>query len=238
MYSTDLAHIHDAGFGSFARRVAAPVAAILAAHGLTGGRVVEIGCGSGAVAQHLVRRGFQVRGYDRSAAMIRLARAKTSDVDCRVGSIESMSIPACDAIVSVGEVVTYVRGGLPALRRFFRRAFDALAPGGLLLFDFIESAQDRTYPTKSSSGRGWRIDVSASFDSRTRVLTRRLAMHRRIGKRTRHSHETHRVRVYRRSTIVAALERCGFTVRCSRAIGRVRLMRGDVAVVARKSPRV
>ena len=238
MYSSDLAHIHDAGFGSFARDVAPQIAAILRRHHLTGGAVVEVGCGSGALAGHLSQSGFQVRGYDISRAMIRLARRKAPRVAFRVGSLATLSIPRCDAIVSVGEVVTYVPGRLRTLRRFFRRAYRALRPGGLLLFDFIESADGRTYRNKSLSGRGWQITVSARFNNSTEILTRRMALCRRVDGRTRRSRETHRVRVYSRAAIVAALERCGFSVKTGRSFGRVRLLARHVAVIARKSARV
>jgi SAM-dependent methyltransferase len=238
MYGTDLAHIHDLGFGTFATRVAPQIAAILRGRGLDGGDVVEIGCGSGAVARHLAAAGFRVRAWDSSPAMIRLARLKAPGVPFRVGSLERLRIPRCDAIVSVGEVITYVAAGLPAVRRFFDRAHQTLRPGGVLLFDFIASARGRTYQPKVLRGRRWQITVSASFDGSARVLTRRMSMRRQVGGRTRVSREIHRVRVYRVASIVAALERCGFSVKTARSFGRVRLLSGDVAVIARKAGRL
>ncbi len=234
MYSTDLAFIHHAGFGGFARDVAPEIASVLHRHGIRRGLIVELGCGSGIVARHLGERGFEVRGFDVSPAMLRLARAYAPRASFRIGSIATAPLLPCDAIVAVGEVVTYAPGGLPALRRFFGRAHAALRPGGILLFDFIAAARRRTFPEKTVSGRGWRIDVSASFDNRTGILTRQMRIARQIGGRTRWSRETHRVRVYDRAAVVDALRRCGFEVRAGRAFGRVRLLPGDVAVVARK----
>jgi len=235
MYGTDLAHIHDKGFGSFAKRVAPQIAVILHGRGLNGGEVVEVGCGSGAVARHLAAAGFRVRAWDSSPAMVRLASENSPGVPFRVGSIERLRIPPCDAIVSVGEVITYVAGGLPVLRGFFARAYQALRPGGVLLFDFIASPRGRTYLPKVLHGRGWQITVSASFDGSTRVLTRRMTMRRKVGGRTRVSRETHRVRVYPVASIVAALERGGFSVKTARSFGRVALLPGDVSVTARKA---
>jgi SAM-dependent methyltransferase len=238
MYGTDLAHIHDNGFGSFAKRVAPQIAAILHGHGLEGGDVVEIGCGSGAVARHLAAAGFRVSAWDSSRAMVRLARQKVPGVPFRVGSLEGLRIPRCHAVVSVGEVITYVAGGLPVLRGFFARAHQALRPGGVLLFDFIASARGRTYLPKVLRGRGWQITVSASFDASSQVLTRRMTMRRNVGRRMRMSRETHRVHVYPVDSIVAALERCGFGVKTARSFGRVPLLSGDVAVTARKAGRL
>jgi SAM-dependent methyltransferase len=238
MYSTDLAYIHDAGFGAFARDVAPEIHRILRRHEIRSGLVVEIGCGPGTLARHLASRGYGLLGYDVSPAMIRLARARAPRAEFHVASLTSAALPPCAAVVSIGEVVAYVPGGLPVLRRFFARAHAALAPGGVLVFDFIASARGRTYPTKTLSGRGWTIAVRASFNASTGLLTRHMRTMRRVGTRTRITRETHRVRVYDVGAIRNALERCGFHVATSRAFGRRTLMAGDVAVIARKSPRV
>jgi SAM-dependent methyltransferase len=239
VYFTDLAYIHDAGFGRFARQAAPEVAAILRRHGIRRGHVVEVGCGSGVAARALVERGYEVSGYDISKAMIRLARRRAPDATFRVGSIESLAVPACDAVVSIGEVVTYVSGGLPVLKRFFHRTFDALRPGGILIFDFIVSARGRTFPPKTLKGRSWRFEASASFNQSTHVLTRRIDMQRDIDGRVRRSSETHRVRVYSRAAMVRALKQAGFvSTTTNRSLGRVALLSGDLAVVARKGDHV
>jgi SAM-dependent methyltransferase len=238
VYFTDLAHIHDAGFGRFARQAAAEIAAILRRHGIHQGRIVEVGCGSGLTAGGLAACGYEVTGYDISNAMIRLARRRAPGATFHVGSLASLVVPACDAVVSVGEVVAYVPGGLPVLSRFFRRAFAALRPGGVLIFDFMASAQGRTYAPKTVSGRGWRFEASASFNRSTQVLTRRIDMQRDLGGRLRRSSETHRVRVYRRAAMMRALERAGFSAATSRSLGRMPLLAGDRAVVARKGEHV
>ena len=234
MYSIDLAHVHDSGFGKFAAEVAPHVHALLKRHGIRKGTVIEVGCGSGILARHLSDAGYDVVGLDVSAAMIRLARVKAPRARFRVGSLATVAIPRCDAVICLGEVVTYVAGGLPALRRFFTRVHRALAPDGLLLFDFIHSAQTRTYPPKTLHGRGWTLTVRADVDARTRVLRRRMVVTRRVGARTRRTRETHRVRIYDPRELVATLERIGFQVKTDRAVGHYRLMSGDTAILARK----
>jgi len=112
MYSTDLAYIHESGFGAFAREVAPEIVAILRRTRIRSGLVVEIGCGGGTLARHLVEKGYRVRGYDISPAMIRLARARAPRAEFRVASLADAPLPACAAIVSIGEVVAD-RGGGP-----------------------------------------------------------------------------------------------------------------------------
>jgi SAM-dependent methyltransferase len=234
MYSVDLAYIHEAGFGDFARQVAPEIGRLIRNAGIARGRIVEFGCGSGAVAGHLHALGYDVRAFDISPAMIRLARKNAPGVRFIVASVGTARLPHCDAIVGVGEVVTYVPGGAATLRRFFSRAHAALHPGGALVFDFIESARRRTYDTKTISGRNWAMAVKATFDETRGVLTRRMTMTRRTARGLRRSRETHRVRIYDRRLMRRMLKQCGFTVRMSRSFGCHRLLAGDVAVIAIK----
>jgi SAM-dependent methyltransferase len=234
LYSTDLAYVHDAGFDDVAAHAAPEIARTLRAAGIRDGHVVEVGCGSGTVARHLLSRGYQVTGLDISPAMIRLGRAKAPDARFRVASLTTARIPPCDAVVALGEVITYVPGGIAAIQRFFHRVFTALAPGGLLLFDFIASAAHRTYSAKCREGRDWAIASTATYDRSRRILTRRMVIIRQIGVRHRRRDETHEVRIYSRREIRGALERAGFSVGMSRRYGRYRLLPGDVAVVANK----
>jgi len=237
MYSNDLAYIHEVGFGDFAEKVAPELVGILHRFGVRRGHIVEFGCGGGTVARHLVDRGYDVHGYDISPAMIRMARARVPEARFGVASLTRLRIPRCDAAIAVGEVVTYASGGLAAIARFFRRTYRALGPGGLLLFDFIESAERRTYPAKSRAGADWAVVLRADFDETRRMLTRRITMFRKIGGTYRRSDETHRVRVYSRDEIGAALRDAGFLVHMRRSFGSVRLIAGDVAVVAVKGQR-
>jgi len=231
MYSNHLAHIHDSRFSDYARRIAPQLSRIIRARGLPSSVVVEVGCGGGVLARRLVDDGFEVHGIDISRAMIRIARARVPEARFRVASLATTRIPACAAVVTIGEVVSYVPGGLQALARFFERVHAALVPGGLLIFDFMESARGRTYDMKSMAGDGWVLAAQASYDRATRILTRRMAMVREGQTGRRHSRETHRVRIYSRQEMVVALRRVGFGVRTARAFGRVRLLRGDVAVI-------
>jgi SAM-dependent methyltransferase len=235
MYAADLAHIHHTAFGGFADAVAPEVRRILKRAGIVRGRIVEIGCGSGRLARRLSAAGYDVRGFDISPAMVRLARTVAPRARFGVGSLTRIRIPRCDAVIALGEVVTYAPGGLAALSRFFTRVHDALPPGGLLIFDFMESAAGRTYAPKTLIGDGWTMTVAATFDSKTRVLRRRIIIVRRAGRASRRSRETHRVRIYGRREIRTALARAGFTATMRRSFGSHRLLRGDVAVVARRA---
>jgi SAM-dependent methyltransferase len=245
VYATDLAYIHDAGFGDFAQRASPEVARILRRHGILPAKseapVVEMGCGSGTLARHLVHSGYDVVGFDISPAMIRLARKKARGARFRVGSLSEARVPPCRAVVAIGEVITYVpaagpgTGVAPGVCDFFTRVHDALPSGGLLIFDFIESGKRRTYPAKSRGGRDWVIAAHATLTRSGRVLTRRIVTMRKIGRRLRHSQEFHHISIYSRRAVARALADARFSARMSRAFGSCRLMAGSVAVIAERN---
>jgi SAM-dependent methyltransferase len=189
----------------------------------------------------LLQAGYDVLGIDVSPAMIRLARRRAPRASFRVGSLTTARIPRCAAVLAINEVVNYVprrRSGAAGLRSFFSRAFRALRPGGVLLFDFIASADTRTYSGKSRAGRDWAVVARASFDRAAGVLTREITTFRKTGGEYRKSHETHRVSIYDADELRAALRGVGFRVTMRRSFGGVRLVPGDVAVIAEKRARL
>lgn len=238
----DLAYVHHAGFSEYARRSAPEIARFLAARqpfSVRGWRcspVIEFGSGGGTTAEYLSRRGFDVLGIDLSAAMVALARKNAPLARFTVGSLASTPLPRCGAIIALGEVVNYLgaRRSTSAhdrgLFQFFARAARALEPGGLLLFDCMESARQRTFDASTRSGTDWAVVASARADRA--ILTRSITTIRQVKGRLRLSQETHRVRLYHRRAIAAALHRLGFRVEIRQSIGRVPLIRSDVVVFA------
>jgi SAM-dependent methyltransferase len=231
MYSADFAYVHDTGFGGFARGAGPELIRILRAHGIKDGRIVEIGSGSGILARRLTGAGYDVTGIDRSPDMIEIAREKAPRATFRRGSLTRSRIPRCSAAIAIGEVVSYVS---VSLRPFFVRVHAALEPAGLLIFDFMESTQGRAYAGKSFSGRDWAMIFRAELSDKGRTLTRKMTLLRNVDGKYRRSREIHRVTIRSRDEIKDALEDAGFSVEMSRSYGRFRLLRGDVAVVARK----
>jgi SAM-dependent methyltransferase len=246
MYGTDLAHIHEDGFGDCARRAAPEITALLKRHGIhpsTGIRIVEYGCGGGRIVQHLTQSGYSAIGIDQSAAMIRLARQNAPQGLFRVGSLATSRIPRCDALIAIGEVINYMTGsrrnGTSAVRThdaacssFFRRSFEALRPGGVLLFDFMAVARERAFTARS--GSDWLMVFNAHRESWGRVLKRHMVTVRKVAGVARMREEVHQVRVFNPETILRALRHAGFRVSIGRRIGRVRLIRGDYFVTAKK----
>ncbi|MFL6213686.1 MAG: class I SAM-dependent DNA methyltransferase [Blastocatellia bacterium] len=237
-YQDDLAFIHDVGYGEFARKAAPGILDIFARRRIRDGLVVDLGCGSGLWAGQLIERGYTVLGIDISEAMIRLARQRAPQAEFRVASIFQADIPPCRAVTSLGECISYLfdtTNNNRALRQLFRRVYNALAPGGVFVFDVMEmTGIGRETTTRTfAEGDGWMTVVETQED-RDR-LTRRITTFRKVGDLYRRADETHRVRLYDAATIAAELRRVGFRVRITRRYGDYALMKSRVAFIARRS---
>jgi SAM-dependent methyltransferase len=101
------------------------------------GRVLEVGCGHGALTRHVARRARSVLALDLSPAMIDLARRRSAhpNVEYQVADVASTSLPgaAFDVVLSVATL-----HHLP-LAPTVRRLAEAVRPGGLLLVQDLVS---------------------------------------------------------------------------------------------------
>jgi SAM-dependent methyltransferase len=239
-YAEDLAYIHDVGFGGFATQAAPGLLDILHRSGLTQGLVVDLGCGSGIWARELHRAGYEVLGIDISAAMIDLARKRVPEARFRKESFLKAKLPPCVAVTSIGECLNYLfdqHNSTKELGRLFRRVFDALHRGGVLVFDLLEPGQIRGREPRRShyrEGQDWAVLVQVEEDPEQHLLTRRITSFRKVGALYRRSAEVHRVRLYQSAELAEELGRIGFRVRRVRGYGAFRFRRGHLALVARK----
>ena len=236
-YAQDLAYIHDVGFGGFARDAGSGLLAMLRKRGIMKGLVVDLGCGSGIWAERLGRAGYDVVGFDLSAAMIAMARKRAPRATLRRQSFLDVELPKCDAVTSLGECLNYLfdaKVGEKSLARLFRKVHAALRPGGVFIFDVATPGRGVGPTMKNFSGPDWAILINVNEDKFRRVLTRRITSFRKVGKQYRRSGETHRLRLYRPLDVAAMLRRAGFRARIVRGYGKLRFKPGHRGFVARK----
>ena len=137
-YRPDLARVHHLGFGFHADACAPGILALLAPVLERDGLVLELGCGSGLLTRHLVEAGHRVIATDASPAMVDLAREYAAGAqDVRVLVLPDDPIPAADAIVSVGHVVSYL-DDRAAVDRALAAIAAAVRPGGLFALDICD----------------------------------------------------------------------------------------------------
>ena len=114
--------------------------ALLQRHGKSPETVLDLACGTGSISVLLAKKGYSVLGADLSEDMLSMAWEKAAELEgnrpyfiCQ--PMEELSLPyEVDLIVCCLDSINYVTDP-EKCRKAMRRCFDALAPGGVLIFD-------------------------------------------------------------------------------------------------------
>ncbi len=179
-------------------------------------RVIDAACGTGNISLRLKRMGFDIYASDISGEMLGVASEKARKAGLKLTfclqDMRSLSFPPADAVTACCDAVNYLVGEDDA-RSFFRSAYNALKPGGLLLFDvssmhklrdilgdelFYEDGDDITYLWQNS------------FDESTKRVTMDVTLFIRDGGVYKRYDETHLQRAYTAQEITSLLSECGF----------------------------
>lgn len=186
--------------------------------GITGKRVLDLGCGTGNVALPLAIKGFQVTALDLSAEMLALAEHKARESGVKVTFIcqdmREMEVPGeFDLVISMCDSMNYLLTDAE-LEQVFANAAGVLRDGGWLVFDLnsvykIEQVfGDNTYTLLDQ-------DVAYIWENHYDPLERVCKMsltffvQKSDGLYERFSEE-HRERAYSIEEVWQALERAGF----------------------------
>ncbi|HEX3542201.1 MAG TPA: class I SAM-dependent methyltransferase [Acidimicrobiales bacterium] len=220
-YGPEQATIHDGRFGNLARFAAADLLDRLAGSGLTGGTVVDLGCGSGILAREVGAAGFDVVGVDISPDMIALAQRNSPAATFSVGSLHTFNLPPrCVGVASTGEALNYATdpsGNLAGFTALAERVFRALEPAGWWLFDL--SGPGRGGPEGVTHQFVRTTDWCLGMNARESVnddgprLDREITVFvREPDGRSRRVDEHHVLNLYRSADIADRLGRIGFAV--------------------------
>jgi len=237
-YNKDLSYIHDVEFGDFSRQAATYILQTFRRHYLGKGLVVDLGCGSGIWALKLDQAGYEVMGVDISSDMIDLAQKKVPQGKFIVGSFHQVSIPKCVAVTSLGECFNYLfdqNNSIDLLEALFERIYEALIPGGLLIFDVLEPG---SVEAKSSitirEDQDWLALVEKQEDPKNETLIRKITTFRKVGDLYRRDREVHVVTLWKGGILAKKLRKIGFKVRLLKGYGELRFRNGLIGLKARK----
>ncbi len=108
-------------------------------YGVEGKRMLDLACGTGTLAIGLARAGLEVEGLDLSPEMLAAARGKAEEAGITLPLYEQdmtafEGLGDFDLVGCFIDSLNYLRDG-KAVQDVFTNAFNALKPGGILMFD-------------------------------------------------------------------------------------------------------
>lgn len=236
-YRRDLAQVHHLGYGFHADRCASGILELLEPVRATNGLVVELGCGSGLLTRYLLDAGHRVIATDASPAMLELARDVAHGAEeIRPLVLPDDPIPDCDAIVSIGHVLSYLPDEA-SLDKALVAAARALRPGGVFAIDLCDLRWGEVFRDAPNKGRvddTWAIITRFSLprpDLFVRDMTTFVRMDDGTWRRDEERHENVLIDTTR---VPGLLAEHGLETRVARSFGDEELPDGLVTIVGRR----
>ena len=191
--------------------------AILAQEGAKPRTAVDLACGTGSVSAILARQGLRVTGVDMSEDMLSVAWEKTADMEnqplfvCQ--KLQELALPrGVDLAVCALDSLDYILD--PAdCKEAIRRAYKALNPGGIFIFDVNTPEKLRAMDGQMFIDEDddvycvWR----GEFDEETNICTYDMDLFQRQGDLWHRSFEEHREYAYSAKMLTSFLKEAGFT---------------------------
>jgi len=235
-YRRDLALAHHLGYGFHADACAPGILRLLEPIRPRRGLVLELGCGSGALTRHLVDAGHRVVATDASPAMLELARPAVPDAEeIRLLTLPDDPLPECDAVVSVGHVLSYLPDEA-SLEAALAATAKALRPGGVFALDLLDRRYGDDVPPDETRGRvgdDWAVIARLSRPAENRFVREITTFIRTEDGSWRRDDERHENVLADTSRVLPLLALHGLDARVSNSFGDEDLPRGLVAIVGR-----
>jgi SAM-dependent methyltransferase len=226
LYQPDLAYIQTIAFGEFAAGAASEIVRRLKGSSTSIRRVLDVGCGAGPLTEALADAGFDVVGVDTSAALLDMARARVPKVHFIHGSVYDVATQDFDAVVALGEPLTYHSEPDEArdrISRFFESVAKTIPEGGMLIFDVIGRGEPSLAGRTWRAGDDWAVMIETTESQSERILIRDIRSFRRVGELYRRSREVHKVRLFDVGCLCDQLASLGFATETRRSYGAQQL---------------
>jgi SAM-dependent methyltransferase len=185
-----------------------------ARHDLMCDRVLDVCCGTGTMALTLAGQGYDVAGFDLSAAMIDRARAKAAEHDQEVrfevqDAAELEMGDTYEAAYSFFDSLNYITD--PARTRLaIQRVAAHLEPGGSFIFD-LNTAYAFEAGMFDQHERGRRAPIRYEWVGDYDPATRLIEVNMKFWTAEGEFREVHRQRAHETEEVLAWLSDAGFT---------------------------
>jgi ubiquinone/menaquinone biosynthesis C-methylase UbiE len=193
---------------------------IFKASGISISTILEIGCGTGNIANRLAERGYKVIASDISDDMLTLAQDKAIEMGVKVNYVHQdmrdirLNNPV-DCIICVCDGINYILSN-DDLEKVFKGVHRNLNSNGLFVFDINSHYKISTVignNTFGYSGEEICYIWENYYNPKTRICDYYLTFFKRIeGDMYHRFEETHRQKAYLIQEMEKQLIKCGFKV--------------------------
>ncbi|HMW71668.1 MAG TPA: class I SAM-dependent methyltransferase, partial [Cellvibrionaceae bacterium] len=103
-----------------------------------GEHYLDIACGTGQLMEHMQHYGWQLAGLDNSAAMLKQAAQRCPEATWLLADMAKLPAQPQVNFASCLLYSMHYNSDIEQLTVFFRAVWDALVPGGFLVFDCVD----------------------------------------------------------------------------------------------------
>ncbi|MBD2166651.1 class I SAM-dependent methyltransferase [Calothrix membranacea FACHB-236] len=176
--------------------------------------IFDLGCGTGQIAQRLLKRGYKVTGLDSSADMLQCARQNAPNAEFILDDARFFKLPQTfHAAISTDVVLNYVLT-FEELINSLQNVYNALITNGLFAFEMYISEGCESSWNENHDGGGvkddnvW-VDIW-SYDRENKLGRKATTRFQLINGQWQRSDITFLLKLYSKWEIQAALEKVGF----------------------------
>ncbi|MEH2178691.1 class I SAM-dependent DNA methyltransferase [Nostoc sp.] len=180
-----------------------------------GAHILDLGCGTGQLAQHLQLKGYQVTGIDCSKGMLNYARNNAPDVNFILADARFFELPSIfDGVISTSDSLNHVMN-LEDLTNVFQNVYKSLSANGLFVFDLNMEERFETDWWNGSIVGDVQDDYAwaarRSYNRDAKISQTQVTIFHLVDNNWQRTDTNLLGRCYSRSEVYSALESVGFT---------------------------
>lgn len=177
--------------------------------------IIDIGCGTGQMAQRLLKRGYKVTGLDPSEGMLQCARKNALGAEFILEDARFFKLsPTFHAAIATDVVFNYILS-IQELVDALQNVYNSLLQKGIFAFElYLHELCESNWSVKDSGGRAqdnnaW-ISIY-SYDKKNKILQKDTTRFQLIDETWQREDRTFLLKAYSATEVQSALEKVGFT---------------------------
>ncbi|MEH1868758.1 MAG: class I SAM-dependent methyltransferase [Nostoc sp.] len=176
--------------------------------------IFDLGCGTGQIAQRLLKRGYQVTGLDSSEGMLNIARENAPEAEFILDDARFFKLPPTfHAVISTDVVLNYILS-IEELQNTLKNVYDALLENGIFAFElYLEELCESNWKNNESGGGVQKDNVWVdiwSYDSNTKIGRKDTTRFEFINGNWQRLDRSFFLKPYSAAEVKIALEKVGF----------------------------